>query len=192
MTDAPPKRPRGRPRKVPAEPIVHLKSEDLEKVKNIVVPSDKAPGVVTISGPEGQDDFEWDESVKPETGAPQSSGISLTASDLAGQLTGAVGGIYAMLATSTGWSGWEMTEAERKAWEAVLLPLVKTLDPSKWGLALALVALLLLTGGKVGGYLMWRKSHAPAPKVVREGAKERPATTPEVAPALGTPMEHAE
>ena len=192
MSDAPPRRPRGRPRKVPTEPILQVNSEDLDKVDTITISNAKTPSTVTISGPEGQDDFEWDDSVKPETQAPQSSGVSLTASDLAGQLTGAVGGIYAMLATSTGWSGWEMTEAERKAWEAVLLPLVKTLDPSKWGLALALVALLLLTGGKVGGYLMWRKSHAPAPKVVREGAKERPATTPEAAPALGTPMEHAE
>ena len=178
-----PKRPRGRPRKNPLPQAEAVKNEDLP------------PSVVTFEGPESQDKFEWGEEIKAEEDKakkPLTGSLPLTAADLASQLTGAVAGVYSLLITATGWSGWAMSEEERKAWEAVLLPLLKSIDPAKWGLALALVALLLLTGGKVAMFLSWKRKSAPVKVVKEAGAAPRPAATPPDAIPVGAPMEYAE
>ena len=180
---APTKRPRGRPRKNPLPQVEAVKNEDIP------------PNVVTFEGPESQDGFEWGEEIKGEeekAKKPSSGSLPLTAADLASQLTGAVAGVYSLLITATGWSGWAMSEEERKAWEAVLLPLLKSIDPAKWGLALALVALLLLTGGKVAMYLSWKRKSAPVKVVKEAGAAPRPAATPPDVIPVGAPMEYAE
>ena len=180
---APPKRPRGRPRKNPLPQVEAVKNEDLP------------PSVVTFKGPESQDKFEWGEEIKTEeekAKKPSAGSLPLSAADLASQLTGAVAGVYSLLITATGWSGWAMSEEERKAWEAVLLPLLKSIDPAKWGLALALVALLLLTGGKVAMFLSWKRKSAPVKVVKEAGAAPRPAATPPDAIPVGAPMEYAE
>ena len=175
------KRPRGRPRKVrlPAPPA---------DLKDDLSPED----YVSVVGPASQDKFEWGEEIKEEAKKPSSGSLPLTAADLASQLTGAVAGVYSLLITATGWSGWAMSEEERKAWEAVLLPLLKSIDPAKWGLALALVALLLLTGGKVAMFLSWKRKSTPVKVVKEAGAAPRPAATPPDAIPVGAPMEYAE
>ena len=175
-----PKRPRGRPRKIPQQAPVDLKDD--------LAPED----YVSVVGPASQDKFEWGEEIKEEARKPSAGSLPLTAADLASQLTGAVAGVYSLLITATGWSGWAMSEEERKAWEAVLLPLLKSIDPAKWGLALALIALLLLTGGKVAMYLSWKRKSAPVKVVKEAGAAPRPAATPPDAIPVGAPMEYAE
>ena len=177
-----PKRPRGRPRKVPIPPQAPA------DLKDDLSPED----YVSVVGPASQDRFEWGEEIKEEAKKPSPGSLPLTAADLASQLTGAVAGVYSLLITATGWSGWAMSEEERKAWEAVLLPLLKSIDPAKWGLALALVALLLLTGGKVAMFLSWKQKNAPAKVVKEAGAAPRPAATPPDAIPVGAPMEYAE
>ena len=174
------KRPRGRPRKNSLPQVEAIKNEDLP------------PNLITFKGPTSQDKFEWGEEIKEEAKKPSTGSLPLTAADLASQLTGAVAGVYSLLITATGWSGWAMSEEERKAWEAVLLPLLKSIDPAKWGLALALVALLLLTGGKVAMFLSWKRKNAPAKVVKEAGAASRPAATPPDAIPVGAPMEYAE
>ena len=178
-----PKRPRGRPRKVP------IPSQAPVDLKDDLAPED----YVSVVGPASQDKFEWGEEIKTEESKKPSAGsLPLTAADLASQLTGAVAGVYSLLITATGWSGWAMSEEERRAWEAVLLPLLKSIDPAKWGLALALVALLLLTGGKVAMFLSWKRKSAPVKVVKEAGAAPRPAATPPDAIPVGAPMEYAE
>ena len=178
-----PKRPRGRPRKKILPSDIIIKNEDMP------------PNVVAFKGPESQDGFEWGEEIKAEeekAKKPSAGSLPLSAADLAAQLTGAVAGVYSLLITATGWSGWAMSEEERKAWEAVLLPLLKSIDPAKWGLALALMALLLLTGGKVAMFLSWKRKSAPVKVVKEAGAAPRPAATPPDAIPVGAPMEYAE
>ena len=176
------KRPRGRPRKVPIPP------QAPPDLKDDLAPED----YVSVVGPASQDRFEWGEEIKEEAKRPSSGSLPLSAADLASQLTGAVAGVYSLLITATGWSGWAMSEEERRAWEAVLLPLLKSIDPAKWGLALALVALLLLTGGKVAMFLSWKRKSAPVKVVKEAGAAPRPAATPPDAIPVGAPMEYAE
>lgn len=177
-----PKRPRGRPRKVPIPPQAPV------DLKDDLAPED----YVSVVGPASQDKFEWGDEIKEEAKKPSSGSLPLTAADLASQLTGAVAGVYSLLITATGWSGWAMSEEERKAWEAVLLPLLKSIDPARWGLALALVALLLLTGGKVAMFLSWKRKSTPVKVVKEAGAAPRPAATPPDAIPVGAPMEYAE
>ena len=180
--DPQPKRPRGRPRKVSIPPQAPIDPKD-----------DLSPeDYVSVVGPASQDKFEWGEEIKEEAKKPSAGSLPLTAADLASQLTGAVAGGYSLLITATGWSGWAMSEEERRAWEAVLLPLLKSIDPAKWGLALALVALLLLTGGKVAMFLSRKRKSAPVKVVKEAGAAPRPAATPPDAIPVGAPMEYAE
>ncbi len=138
--------------------------------------------------------FDWD---RPEPSAGTTASAStVPLGSLAESATAAIVFLHHKIAQLTAWDGWEIAAQERAVWMSVLNPLLKSLDPKKWGLAFALIPLLLLEAGKVMRYLRFRGAFAGKTPPARETptASQSPSAPVEATGTtpLGKPMEAAE
>ena len=161
-------------------------------------PSPVAPPAseAELSGPEEQSKFDWGAEIQSEQAKVEkrSAESAMTVADLTTMAISAIAGLHSVAASVTKWEGWRLTPEEQETWRAVLTPLLRSLDPKKWGLAFALIALLMLEGGKMMGYVAWRRAIAaaspPPPQSVAPTAPSKaPApNVPEYVP-LGPPLQ---
>ncbi len=150
----------------------------------------------TAEGPPEQEEgtFNWDDEKPKEKAEAPSSIPPFDAAGLADVVAGVIGNLHHQAALVTNWNGWELDPQELETWKAVLRPLLASLDPRKWGLALALLALLVMEGGKVARFIAWRRPRKAEPLPPKSGGK---AAAPKN--QVGTdyvpitaPMEHAQ
>ena len=152
-----------------------------------------------LSGPEEQGSFNWGEEITSEQAKVEkrSAESAMTVADLTTMAISAIAGLHSVAASVTKWEGWRLTPEEQETWRAVLTPLLRSLDPKKWGLAFALIALLMLEGGKMMGYMAWRRAIAavspPPPQSVAptQPSKAPAPNVPEYVP-LGPPLQYGD